>query len=180
MTTIINLLGEPSSGKSTLAAGLFSLMKKQYMSVELVTEYAKDLIYEGNVSKDLDQFYVFAEQHRRVSRLIGKVEYVITDSPLYLVAYYSSLGRYKDTLSQLVLSVAKEFNNVNFFVNRNHRYDVSGRSQTEEEAIAVKLGLREFLQKGGVSYKDVLAGEELPAWMFHELFNKEITNGQVK
>ena len=45
MTRVINLLGAPGAGKSTAAAGLFYRMKKEFLSVELVTEYAKDLIY---------------------------------------------------------------------------------------------------------------------------------------
>lgn len=47
MTIFINFLGEPSAGKSTIAAGLYFLMKKRRYSVEIVTEYAKDLIYDG-------------------------------------------------------------------------------------------------------------------------------------
>ena len=38
---IINLIGEPSAGKSTIAAELFAKMKKAGYNVELVTEYAK-------------------------------------------------------------------------------------------------------------------------------------------
>ena len=43
---IINIFGGPGVGKSTVAADLFVIMKKEGYSVELVTEYAKELTYE--------------------------------------------------------------------------------------------------------------------------------------
>lgn len=54
MMKVINLFGGPGSGKSTLAAGLFERMKIQGLSVELVTEYAKDMVWErrGNILDD--------------------------------------------------------------------------------------------------------------------------------
>lgn len=166
MTKIIDLYGEPCAGKSTLAAALFYKMKRQYMSVELVTEYAKDLIYEGEESGSMDQIKVFAEQHRRVARLIGKVEYVITDSPLALSAYYAG-----DTLfRQVIMEKARKFDSVGFFVNRNHPYDPNGRTQDEPGAARVKKELREFLDSEGIRYKDVTAGDELPGWLYHGLF----------
>ena len=40
-TIVINLIGSPGTGKSTLASELFSKMKWQGYDVELVSEYAK-------------------------------------------------------------------------------------------------------------------------------------------
>ena len=165
-TKIIDLYGEPCAGKSTLAAGLFYRMKRQYMSVELVTEYAKDLIYEGHESGSMDQIEVFAEQHRRVARLIGKVDYVITDSPLRLSAYYAGETNFR----KVILDKAAGFDTLNFYVNRNHPYDQNGRTQDETGAAKVKLELREFLKENNIWYKDVTAGDELPGWMYHGLF----------
>ncbi len=39
------MFGGPGTGKSTSAAGLFFKMKLAQMEVELVTEYAKDLVW---------------------------------------------------------------------------------------------------------------------------------------
>jgi ATP:corrinoid adenosyltransferase len=44
---VINLWAGPGAGKSTTASGLFYLMKTADMQVELVTEYAKDMTWEG-------------------------------------------------------------------------------------------------------------------------------------
>ena len=84
---IINLIGEPSAGKSTIAAELFAKMKKAGYNVELVTEYAKDMVWENRNEMFSHQDYIFAKQNRRLARLNGKVDYVITDAPLILSLY---------------------------------------------------------------------------------------------
>ena len=80
---VYNLFGGPGCGKSTLAARMFAKMKQLGIDCELVTEAAKDIVWEGGV---LDQYGLFAEQLRRVKRLEGKVDIAITDSPILLQA----------------------------------------------------------------------------------------------
>ena len=46
-TIVINLIGSPGTGKSTLASELFSKMKWKGHDVELVSEYAKELIHDA-------------------------------------------------------------------------------------------------------------------------------------
>ena len=87
-TKIINFFGGPGVGKSTTATGLFSWMKQQGYSVEYVSEFAKELSWEGSTSQLENQAHVFAEQFRRQWRLIDQVDYVITDSPLLLSSVY--------------------------------------------------------------------------------------------
>ena len=43
-TIVINLIGSPGTGKSTLASELFSKMKWKGHDVELVSEYAKESV----------------------------------------------------------------------------------------------------------------------------------------
>ena len=43
-TIVINLIGGPCSGKSTVAAELFARLKKMGIKTELVSEYIKDRI----------------------------------------------------------------------------------------------------------------------------------------
>jgi tRNA uridine 5-carbamoylmethylation protein Kti12 len=174
-TTYINFFGEPSAGKSTISAGIFYLMKRKRISCELTTEYAKDLIYDGQDSGKMDQIEVFTEQRKRLARLNGKVEYVITDSPLALSAYYAHYSashgdKTSEALCTVIIRESQKFNNLNFFVNRTHEYEIAGRTQSEEEAIIMKEDLRAFLKNQGISYKDIHSGDELPNWMMHGLF----------
>lgn len=45
---IINLFGAPGAGKSTGAAYIFSKLKMLGVNAELVTEFAKDKVWENN------------------------------------------------------------------------------------------------------------------------------------
>ena len=82
-----NLFGGPCSGKSATMAGLFYQMKLKHLSVEMVTEYAKDLVYSEQfnlLQGPNHQISIFAEQNRRQLILQNKVDWAITDSPLLL------------------------------------------------------------------------------------------------
>ena len=43
---VVNLTGGPGSGKSTLCAQLFYILKSKNIDVEMATEYVKDLVFE--------------------------------------------------------------------------------------------------------------------------------------
>ena len=86
---IINLFGAPGAGKSTGAAYVFSQLKAAGVNAELVTEFAKDKVWEGTKAVFENQAYIFGKQYFRISRLEGKVDVVITDSPILLSAFYN-------------------------------------------------------------------------------------------
>ena len=43
---VINFFGPPGTGKSTVASGLFNLMKVNGFSVEAINEFAKQMYWE--------------------------------------------------------------------------------------------------------------------------------------
>lgn len=45
-TIVVNLIGGPCSGKSTIASGLFYANKKLGINAELALEFAKDKVWE--------------------------------------------------------------------------------------------------------------------------------------
>jgi tRNA uridine 5-carbamoylmethylation protein Kti12 len=137
MTTYINLYGGPGVGKSTVAAGLFYILKQQGDSVELVTEFVKDLVWEDRASTIAIQPYVSMKQYRNLARLKGKVDYVITDSPLLKDSVYAKRfspdlpSCYYELLIYLQESLGTSFN---VYLEREFEYDEEGRYQKEKEA----------------------------------------------
>ena len=118
-TTVINLIGSPGTGKSTIAAELFAKMKWLGFDVELVSEYAKELVWEQRHETFKNELYLFAKQHHRLFRLKGKVKFIITDRPLILSLFYN--GKYGDgseNFKNLVLEEVNKFDNVNIFLHR--------------------------------------------------------------
>lgn len=144
MSKIINFFGGPGIGKSTQSAGLFSLMKKNHISVEITQEFPKILAWEENYLSIKDQFYVTANQHRNISRLYGKVDYIIVDSPIILGLIYKNkygdkneypTSMYDEKFDDFLLSLFKKYNSLNILLVRDDSsYESNGRLQTLEES----------------------------------------------
>lgn len=130
---VVNLWGAPGCGKSTAAAYIFSQLKSLGCNVELVTEFAKDLTWEGRTGALHTQLYVSGVQAQRLARIRDKVDVAIVDSPLPSgLAYVNEEER--DLLNDVLWHEYNKYNNINFFLERAHPYSSDGRNQTEEEA----------------------------------------------
>ena len=154
-TTIVNFFGGPCVGKSTLAAGVFYELKKRQISCELVTEYAKDLTYEERINTLKCQPYVFGTQLYRIERLVNKVDFIITDSPLYLGIFYAS-EKYPKSFIQSVIDISNSFDNLNYLILRDDRnYDVSGRKESLQESIEIDRKIQLFLIQNNIPHKNL-------------------------
>lgn len=140
-TTVINLFGGSGCGKSTTAALLFARMKLLGMHVELVREYVKYWAWNDRKVKEHDQLYLLGKQSAYESMLYGKVDYIVTDSPVLLAGLYQEIR--SNGQENYVTEAAKSFlsqsrrNGVsyrNFFLERSKPFDTRGRWETEEEA----------------------------------------------
>ena len=61
-TIVLNLLGEPSAGKSTAAMDITARLKRKGINAEYVTEFAKDKVYENNQEVFKHQQYLLGKQ----------------------------------------------------------------------------------------------------------------------
>lgn len=132
---VVNLCGAPGAGKSTGAAYVFSKLKMQGVNCELVTEYAKDKVWEEDTTALNNQAYVFGHQLFRLTKLEGKVDVAITDSPLLLsLIYNNDKKRLGEAFNEVVKNCFNSFDNINFFIHRVKPYNPKGRLQTEKES----------------------------------------------
>jgi tRNA uridine 5-carbamoylmethylation protein Kti12 len=141
---VINLFGSPGTGKSTTAAGLFFLMKTAGLSVELISEYAKQMVWDERSRMFQDQIYLTAKQNHKQDMLRGKVDYCITDSPLLLGLHYAAPDYYP-SYRVLLKEIWNSYENINFFLTRVKPYVAVGRNQNEEESNRISLGIVDML-----------------------------------
>jgi adenylate kinase family enzyme len=146
-TIIVGLTGAPGAGKSTGAAYIFSKLKMLGVDAELVTEFAKDKVWEENPTPFKNQAYMFGQQYYRLSRCFGKVDVIITDSPLPLSILYNNDPRLNSHFDRMVITVWKRLNTRNFFLKRVKPYNPNGRNQTEEEADLLSIKTQELYKK---------------------------------
>ena len=132
-TLIVNLFAGAGAGKSTFAASLFAELKKMGIDCELVTEYVKDCVWEERKEVFNHQFYITGKQYYRIARVIGKVDVIITDSPLLLGAVYDV--DHNENFKKYLLDIHNSWNNFNIFLRRGKDYNPNGRNQTQDEAI---------------------------------------------
>ena len=163
MSKIINLFGGPGIGKSTQASGLFTEMKRNHMSVEYTYEFPKEVAWEGNISQLRDQFFITANQHRNISRLYGKVDYIIVDSPIILGCFYEQ--RYGDGYPASFYSMSffdkflwelfDQYDNINILLNRNNdTYDPNGRMQDLKEAQEIDADIKQTLLVNSIKFEE--------------------------
>jgi hypothetical protein len=156
------LFGGPGIGKSTQSAELFTLMKKNHMDVELTFEYPKIVAWEENYSAIKDQFFITANQHRNISRLYGKVKYIIVDSPIILGTVYKDLyndepeypaSYYDENFDVFIVNLFKKYNNLNILLRRDDStYDENGRFQNLEQSKQIDNTIKEKLEKLDLPY----------------------------
>lgn len=156
-TIVINLFGGPGVGKSTLCALVFAKLKVMGVDCEMATEYAKDMVWEESYKKLENQIYIFGKQHARVHRLLGKVDVVITDSPLLNSIVYDKTNNI--ALKKLVISEFWKLNTLNFYLTRKLDYEENGRVQTLKEAIGVDNNYLKLIQDNDIDYTIIEPGD---------------------
>jgi len=156
MTLVVNLFGGPGSGKSTTAAGVFSLLKQHGVNCELITEYAKELAWQGTLNNRRHEGYIFGKQAQRQQIPYGQTDIIITDSPLLLSIVYDKEAN--KHLENYVVSEFHRYNNINFFIVRDKLYNPKGRIQTEEEAKEIDSKVLNMLEDHGIPI-EMIQGE---------------------
>ena len=181
-TTIISLFAGPGAGKSTSAAYLFAYLKSQGYVCELVQEYVKKWAWAGRPVGTYDQILFLGKQVQAESVLLGKVDVIITDSPVWLCAYYAH-RHCPPLLYTGVEAMVKGYygqamvdghRHLNVFMNRTKEYVQKGRYETEEQARDIDTELRTFLAHRGVNLFDTHSSFEELNMLVESLQRAEI------
>lgn len=151
---VVNLFGVPGAGKSTGAAYIFSKLKMQGINCELVTEFAKDKVWENTEEVFKNQAYIFGKQSFKISRCYDKVDVVITDSPLPLSIFYNHDPRLTENFNNAVMDFFNSYKNMNYLLLRTKPYNSVGRMQTEAESDQLKQPMIDLLNSRCIPYKE--------------------------
>lgn len=152
---LVNLFGAPGAGKSTGAAYIFSRLKMLGINAELVTEFAKDKVWEESKEVFNNQAYIFGKQYFRISRVQEKVDVVITDSPLVLCAFYNNSEVLGEDFNGVIMNVFNSYTSLNYLLGRVKPYNPKGRFQTEEESDALNPLMEKLIQDFNIDYTSI-------------------------
>lgn len=156
---VVNLFGQPGAGKSSCAYLIAGKLKMSGIDTELASEFAKDLVWSNRQDCMKHQLYMLGEQVYRIERLLGKVKYIICDSPILLSAIYAPRD-YPQHFIPFLLDYNRRFDSLNFFINRVKPYNKNGRNQDEVEASVIAEKVRSLLIGTQIPFLEVDGDEK--------------------
>jgi len=157
-SVVLNLFAGPGAGKSTVCAGVFAELKWRGVDCEMATEYVKDKVWEESYKTIDCQTYIFGKQLHRLFRLRGKVDAIVTDSPLLLSLIYDK--RNMESFKRFVLDECSTFQNINIFLTRHKPYNPNGRMQTSHQAMEIDIRIKLLLNEINAPFTEFVACRE--------------------
>lgn len=154
----INLFSGPGSGKSAVAAKIFSYFKTQNLEIDLVKEYIKTWAYQKIKADSFDQLYIFSKQLRSEDILLRNgVDYIVTDSPLILqLAYmkkYDDIKIYNE-MANIAAKFEEKYPSINIFLDRKDiPYKSLGRYESYEDAVEMDKIIEDTLNQNKIPFK---------------------------
>ena len=157
-TILINLIGGPGIGKSTIAAFLYVQMKLHNFNVEQVQEVAKYYVYRGEFKKLNCQLNISKEQFGLFDAYNGIIDYIVTDGSILHGLYFNRNN--PDNISDLVevenyiLEKHNSILSINILLERPNDafYEKEGRIQSEDESKYIDKYLEAELIKHDIKY----------------------------
>ena len=145
-------------------ADLFYALKLKNKTVEMCPEIIKQWAWDGIKPNKYDQYFLMGQEIKQQSRLFGKVDFAISDSPVLQNAFYNWYLNGEDNLYQpfidyrsITMADGHEFRN--FMLFRNKPFEPNGRYQTAEEADNIAIHLVNYLEMHGMHFP-VLNGKD--------------------
>lgn len=149
-TLVVNLFAGPGAGKTTCAWEIASELKKRNINTEYVPEYAKELVWDENHEALADQEHIFEVQANRINRLIGKVDVIVTDSPVLFSEIYGQNN--SENFRKRIWNEHDNHYNFNLFINRGTSFQQQGRLHNLEESKVIDAKIKNMLESNAVYY----------------------------
>lgn len=154
-TIVINAFAGAGAGKTTACLEICEKLKKLGYVTEYVQEYAKELVWDNNMEmldgSEEHQFEILKEQMKRQDRLIGKVDFCVTDSPLLLNGIYNK--QLTPEYNTMIHSLFRDYNNFSFFVKRDtQNFEQKGRIHNLAESIEIDKEVTSMLKKANIYF----------------------------
>jgi hypothetical protein len=156
-TVVVNVIGGSGIGKSTTAALVYGELKSRYLQCELVREFVKAWVYEGKKVGPFGQSIIYGQQLERESSLYGKVDFIVTDSPLIMCPPYQLHYDGHDSIKHSLFKDLEQAKNlgvihINFLLKRVKPFDPKGRYESEEVAKLIDQKIEAFMIYNGIDY----------------------------
>lgn len=150
-TLIVNLIGGPCSGKSTVAAELFARLKKMGIKCELVPEYIKEEIYKENHTIISNQIALFGMEVYGLDNKIGKIDVIIHDGSLLNNIVYDKDNNKE--FHNFIVSQYHKYNNLDFFIDRGTiTFENYGRIHNLEQSLSLDKLIEETYNNSNASF----------------------------
>lgn len=153
-TVVVNCFAGPDAGKSIAAMELASTLGRMNVSAAYVTGYAKELMWNDPGNPLLDgsvesQKTLLQVQNQRLLRLQGRVDIVVTDSPLMLCGIYAAAP--DSALDELVMDAHNSYNNYNLLITRDNSYLTARHTQELQKNTALDEKVADYIEKKDIS-----------------------------
>lgn len=168
---VVNLFAGPGVGKSTTGSVLYGMLSMAGFAAEYVPEFAKFASWAKHEAALSDQVYMFSKQENRLHVLKNhQLDYVIMDGPLPVATLFTPDSYYRH-FEPLVMEVFADYQNVNFFLERNEAlpYRNLGRNENEASARELCLKLEALLDRYAVQRDYLKVGADTAGLIFTKL-----------
>jgi hypothetical protein len=107
--------------------------------------------------RQADRIFIMAEQMRREAILHGKVDILITDSPVMIASFYYNKRPAIDLAKELISDKEHSGDEYHFYIIRdeNQRFEQYGRAHNEEESRKIDDEMMKFLRNEGLFVHEI-------------------------
>lgn len=178
---VVNMFGSPGAGKTTKALMTTALLKEAGIDSDISLEVVKSYIHAGAENLLAYQNYIFAEQERNLRFLLNsrEVEFAVSDSPLLLPVLYAK--EQPHYFKDLVFEHFNQYDNINFFIHRKHKYSFNSRVHDEKQSNLIAKKMYAFLVNNNIPFTEINSTDDTKETILEILLkNRDLEYPKIK